>query len=754
MIDSKKNGRSGFTLAEVMLVTLIIAALASVSFIAVRNYQRSIEQLEYDSIAKEIFIAAQNHLSMAESQGYLDSSYFGSQEGLTEKEKEQGMYYFVVGSAQDSVADPYSALSLMLPSVSIDDTVRLGGSYIVKYQKSPAQVLAVFYSDRSDARFGYSFTKDKYGIFFPDYTDTDSSKRLARRSYTEGGKKYVIGYYGGVEPLNMSASASIDTPSVQVFNSVNSDTLRVTVSVPAYEDPTGICLVITGATSGRSRMIELNPKTLVPTAAGYERILDDVTAQDMHFKKLFCSGSGSVYNAPVAVPGETLDIGDLIPGEDILIRALAYNDSGSASSEQLRTNSLFASLSGDGTTVEMSGMRHLLNLGENVSGFLTGGTAGAVLNIENANLISDLSWDGFASAVGSAPSELSIYDSGNTKGESGRFTPIQPSGAIAFDGGDHSISGLDISSAGNAGLFASLYTNSSVHDLRLEDIRVSGTNAGTLAGTANGCLVNNILAVNSGASAAVSVSGTESGGGLIGRMSGGVVTKSAAALVVNSAAGNAGGLIGTVSGPAAIYSSYSGGHTIDGGYSGVNYNVTAAAAAGGLIGDAGDAAVINYCYSTCSAKGAAAGGLFGVSAGTGLSVSNSYATGRVSGTTAGAVFGTFTGTAVNCSYYEIINERPAGNAGYRYLGPVGGKTVYGGISALDADAVSYNAFVGDDADWQNCSAYDGELGKYYQGKYNLKTVRQLGGTAAGTDFVTVHYGDWPVPEIFMINSRS
>ena len=65
----KKN--KGFTLAEMLIAVAIIGVLMAVSFIAVQNYQRSLHQLEYDGIAKEIFIAAQNHLTMADSQGLV-----------------------------------------------------------------------------------------------------------------------------------------------------------------------------------------------------------------------------------------------------------------------------------------------------------------------------------------------------------------------------------------------------------------------------------------------------------------------------------------------------------------------------------------------------------------------------------------------------------------------------------------------------------------------------------------------------------
>ena len=58
-------------MAELLIVVGILIVLFALSFIAVQNYQKSLAQTEYDTIAKELFIAAQNHITTAESQGYL-----------------------------------------------------------------------------------------------------------------------------------------------------------------------------------------------------------------------------------------------------------------------------------------------------------------------------------------------------------------------------------------------------------------------------------------------------------------------------------------------------------------------------------------------------------------------------------------------------------------------------------------------------------------------------------------------------------
>ena len=58
----------------------------------------------------------------------------------------------------NDVNDPESVLNLMLPRASVDETVRLGGSYIIVYDYGSATVLDVFYSQRDSVRFGHNFS--------------------------------------------------------------------------------------------------------------------------------------------------------------------------------------------------------------------------------------------------------------------------------------------------------------------------------------------------------------------------------------------------------------------------------------------------------------------------------------------------------------------------------------------------------------------------------------------------------------------
>ncbi len=738
----KYSGKKGFTLAETLIVVAIIIILLAVAFVQILSYMRSLTKLQYDIYAKEIFIAAQNHLSMAESQGYLGraGTDFGTAETAAgQAGTPQGTYYFVVrdGSAVTTSTSGTSVLDLMLPVAAVDETLRLGGSYIVRYHKDSAQVQDVFYWSEKPGRFRLTYNDD-YEAF------------MANRENKEALKNYngaVVGYYGGVNAAGLTRGEEILAPEIVV---TNAEKLYVTVrdtndiTVPGYK----LKLVITGKKSGMSREIELDASTATMsggqitcdndgTARTYTVLLDDITQKGMHFYNLFCSGASN----------------NLIPGEDITIQAVALNNAQLTnvgySSEQT-TNSLFESRTTDKAMI--GNIRHLENLSRDISGCTE-------VNIA-AEQTTDLSWTEFKNAISStAPDSVTVYST-NTSGTGvnsgdGYFFPIDKfdgPGQMTYDGKGHSISDVAVAvNNGDAGLFGRL-DNVEVSNLKLIDFSVSGRDAGTLAGTAKHVTVSNVVAYHTGGSSAVSITGATGGsaGGLIGTAESCKVRNSAAALTVSAAQGSAGGLIGYMYGGAAeITGCYSGGHTEDAAYSSTAFNVTGKNA-GGLVGKC-DSTIIGSSYSTCSANGADyAGGLVGYVVGT--RIEDSYATGLVGGEgTKGAFAGSFTGGAMeDCQYLEIINEIKTGNA-ITYLQPVGSSTNVTGITALDEDTSAYRTFVGDA--WDSAVAYDPTLNRYYQGNYILRTVEQLGATVGSGDFVAVHYGDWPAPELWVINTK-
>jgi len=838
----RKRRVSGFTMAEMLIVVAIIMVLGGVAFVAVTSHQRSMAQLERDTVAKEIFFAAQNHLTMAESQGFLpdedgNNVEFGNREATVTSStgrKYDNVYSFSVSGGGNFTGN--SVLDLMLPFGSIDETVRAGGSYIIRYQSKPARVLDVFYCPKATSSSGQlNYTHDLGSETYSGVAGYAGSGKNRKNCLSDN---CVLGWYGeeGEEGIEDSGEYVIETPTIEV---INKERLIVNITDPnkgktvSSEDTTplaSLCLIITGEkvdggteasraqiairldnNSNRVKWIDLS----TGVEPHYEVILDDITEpagadkDGLHFADLNDSSDAAI-TVKKDASGNPIKFK---PGENITVQAVAYSNSkltNIAYSVEKTTNSLFAdSQIATGSTAKtamIGNMRHLENLDAAVSGLdKTLGFAKAEQIVDLAkptsaegaeNAEDDLSWPGFVNAIKTAKSSdtVKVYAKGDVTGtEAGCFRPIDLDYTLDYDGKSHKIEGVEVNYTAGAGLFGNISADGSkVSNLELIDfkIKTNSGNAGALAGTLSGATVSNVLARNTPVfetelaktdETRTTVSTTAAGssaGGLIGSVTNCTIEKSAAALIVSGAAGNAGGLIGASDG-GTVSGCYSGGHTIDdpSGSGAVVYadkegefNVTAGVVAGGLIGDSGSTEVSNS-YSTCSATGAKVGGFVGTGSG---KISNSYCTGKVSGTTQGAFAAECTGTTTGCSYFEIINEFEDENLGFDYLTAVGtGDGSKDGIDALDAD-LSVAAYTENTKVWSNADPYLKEslLNYYGEGtgdarvaKYNLKSVAQLGtslqhevkdddgNVTTPADFVATHYGDWPAPEIFVINAK-
>ncbi len=784
------NNKKGFTLAEALIVVAIVLVLAAVAFIAVWVYQRSMHHLEMDEYAKEIFIAAQNHLSAAAGQGYLDADEDNADKndeneydfGYAEKDdqnKKTGVYYFIVNQGTVSPnKTKHAVLDYMLPFAAVDETVRTGYSYIIRYQKNPATVLDVFCASANDKRFGIEFKSDNYN----DVMDTRDD-RSKRRSY-DPQIKAVLGYYGGATADALS-TVTLQAPKLIVHNE---DILWIELQDLNYNiDNSYLNLIITGESSGKqiaysivkNKIPDTTPVNISSISADtYKIILDDITDEHLRFTSLLRSEGFYL-------------------GENLNIQAVSFSNSALSNiaySAAAKTNSLFDDRSGD--TVYIANARHLENLNESISGFNRELNNTDTIDINKAEQRSDISWKDFTASTLTSGHQVYSNSAYLTVGSFEPVTvPSDDTAAFTYDGKGHQIASIKVEVSGNAGLFTSV-SGDTISNLQLVDFSISGTNAGALAanagalaGEATNTEVTNVVAYNKSNSAAeattVTIRGTGTGsvGGLIGSTKDSTISKCAASLVVSTTGENAGGLIGSATG-GTVSASYSGGHTKGGAYTYVEsnttkylYNVTGDKNVGGLIGSASGTSISNS-YSTCSVQGTGessdnnisyVGGFVGYAVET--NITNSYSTGLVNSVTKnsnnqdekdveGAFVGSFTsGTLDSCKYYDIINERDAnggnnGSKGYEYLKPVGNSDSPSGITMIDADAASYEDFVGADSSWKSSISYDDILGDYYQDKYNLKTVEQLGTSVEGGDFVANHYGDWPAPEIWVINEKN
>lgn len=788
----KLKDKKGMTLAEVLVVIAIIAILGGVVAITVVNHRRSLGLLERNNIAKEIFVAAQNHLTVAYGEGYLgldSETSFGTQEA-------EGIYYFVVNGAGDISKD--TVLGQMLPFGSIDETVRAGGSYIIRYQKDTGTVLDVFYCSKNDPT-------SQYNHFFGDgFAKEDLEKVMniryevsARRNWVNGS---ILGWYGGDAKTEL-ATLKLKRPNIKV---VNAEKLYVEVTDPNNgTEGAMLSLIISGVSSGAKKAIVLrNEKNesvsglrVTSFNGKYTVVLDDITEKNLHFADIQAETS------------------KFIPGEDIQIQAVSFSRTKLANiaySAQKTTNSLFGSIrksknKDDEYFAYIGNIRHLENLDSTISN-LDANDSDKKIKIKNAEQTDSFSWNRFRkeirnidtkSRTGTASDynweKVCVYDySGNKTGE-GCYMPIEPDYELTYDGKSRSISDVVVNVKDtDAGLFGSISKETSIKNLELIDFNITGTaSAGALAGTLNDCTVTNVLARNSTGAYTANITG-ETAGGLIGTLAASAKLQCCAAAVIvkGSAAADvdtfAGGLVGDAQG--TISGCYSGGHTKKGSYEEWvsldkhTCDVTGATA-GGLVGKSSSA--ISDSYSTCSVSGTTAGGFAGSAS---AAITNCYAAGlvqteavttegdRTKNSARGSFAGSLTGTATNCQYYSLVNEvkRSETKNGKttskpdHYLGAAGDKETTSGVTAFDSAAGTYDAFVGDDDTWDPARAYDAALVRYYNGKYPLKTVYRLYNVTSldtmpedylsddyknwNQLFVKTHYGDWPSPETFVVNS--
>lgn len=766
---------SGMTLAEMLVVVAILGVLCGVAFISVWRYQRSLGQLERDGIAKEIFVAAQNHLTAACGEGYRGKTSFGEPE-LDGDSSKTGVYYFVLNSSTRSSLMEENSESVfidMLPFGSIDETVRGGGSYIVRYQKDTGRVLDVFYcsTNGTPSVFNHELNSEEYSDVL---ALAGAEKRMDRRTYS-GGDNAILGWYGGAEAESLPKH-TLANPALKV---VNGERLYVSVTDPNYNETdesgvklAGLSLVVVGKSSGAKSVVPLsltsgNRVRLDIITKTYTVVLDDITESGYHFSEL------------------TADAGSFIPGENIEVYAIAYSNqvlANLAYSAKVTTNSLFGGISdSDGDRMmdqaDIDNIRHLENLDPNVSNLsrcLSAGEAGEAerFNVTHAIQTSDLNWHTFKAGIGNDNIAVTYSEASgdgyavNKRTDNGCFYPVEPDYALTYDGRNHSVSSIVERNVADGGMFGMISTVSTIQNIELVDFNISGSNtAGALAGSAFGCSVRNVLARTSTGQANVNIDAPVAGG-LIGALSNDGfdrVEYNAAALVVHGA-DTAGGLIGFVSDSSSVICCFSGGHTQEGSYNQWvdenGYDISGGVA-GGLAGNSGSA-VIENCYSTCSVSGTVlAGGLVGSVEG-GSRVENCYATGLID--TAYPNSCAFIGEGMprlmsRNYYYSAVNPIEAdGSEDPEFMEPVHWTADSDQIVPLDLNADTYNEFAGAWDTWHIAKVYDADLIGFYGGKYPFKTIAELEPELPeyiadwNMLFVNAHYGDWPALDIQFVNT--
>ena len=651
----KRLDRKGFTLAEVLVTVAIILILAGVTFVSVAQYQKNLRLMEMDGTAKEIFIAAQNHLSVAKASGDLDrlaedakqpgsttASAIGTKLDWTAvsayADNADGEYYYVihnVTSSSESCTPSGSdtILGMMLPFDALDETVATGGNYAIVYELKSASVVAVLYSGAGNASFGnaavINFGADDVSKINEIYKD-----KSARKSYQKDGITAIVGCYTGTAGSAAIPTETLEAPKLEVKNE---NKLHVIVS-GNYSAKDVITLTIHGVQSDTTAIMQLNcTGTTGKTNNTFDITLDDITVnstgKNLRFTEILSEGR---FTRSDATSGKAF-----IPGENIEVSATARATDALATpktSAVYTTSSLFADAN-DGRTVYIKNLRHLENLSVDMSGFtgnlkdLSGSEDGSIHAIQK-NDITMLPSDGLYGFDASSK-KLYIYGSGTI---ADMYIAANVSYPLSYDGGSHEIYDLSIApysgrsaSELNAGIFGNVTNTLSVKNLILRNDKIrdvaNATNAGMLLGKTSADLtVDGVLAYyhedtyDETRDSSIEVTASQNAGGLIGLVSGGKLdVKNSAAAVYVKGGSAAGGLIGSVEGAAVgstIVQSYAGGHTSDGAYSTTDatkqpvldgpgrYNVQAIQAsgyAGGFIGVTTNHVTMNAVYSTASA---------------------------------------------------------------------------------------------------------------------------------------------------------
>ena len=650
----KRLNRKGFTLAEVLVTVAILLILAGVTFVSVVQYQKNLRLMEMDGTAKEIFIAAQNHLSVAQASGDLDrlAEKAKSATGTTDStigtkldpslvsayagDTTSGEYYYVIHNVTSGIesctpSGSGAILQMMLPFGALDETVATGGNYAIVYELKSASVVAVLYSGAGNASFGNAAVINLEADDVSKIKDICNDKS-ARKSYRKGGVTTIVGCYTGTAGSAAIPTETLEAPKLEVKNE---NKLHVLVREAKNTDK--ITLVITGEQSGTTarRLLDRN----AGAGDGYTSGTFDVTIDDI-------TGDGTYRFSQLIHEGRftpDVDGSDFIPGENIIISAIASSTSALATpkeSAKYTVSSLFDDVNettnstGD-TKIYIKNLRHLENLGVNVSGFtaaLRNGTTSSSSKVVNItavqkNDITMFSFDGLHDGQ-------HIYGSGTFVKT---YIAANVDYPLSYDGGSHEIYDLTIAgyhadgAEANAGIFGTVTSALSVKNLVLRSDKIPETstsaNAGMLLGkTSEDLTVDGVLAYyheetyNADNDSNVEVVATADkgvAGGLIGFVSGGMLNvKNSAAAVYVKGGSAAGGLIGSVSGAAAgstIVQSYAGGHTKDGTYDtevegsapknqdAGRYNVQASGYAGGFIGMTTDNVYMDAVYSTASA---------------------------------------------------------------------------------------------------------------------------------------------------------
>ena len=532
--------KAGFTLAELLIVVVIIGILASFTGVAAVSMYRNMKHTQLDKTAETIFYAAQNRLSEIYAygnEGDVDYDHTDPDTGIavgggaTASDASKDIVYITSDDGENgSGTKAYTSImsdETILPELE-------SNTWVIQYQASTCRVINVLYKDQKGlGGFGSGLDASRKLFSLTAYATGDPGGLSAQTlvnylnnsdyRFKEFRKNNKFGWFGdetGFE--NYDKKVGTSAANVEIINEENLYA-HMSVTLPkdtSLRNKVSVIIAIKDATSSLPDTIDSSKAVAVVNGAAIDTLatsvssdffngeLDDTDTETITYtwdflldtigSGHFCgNGAGRRVSQYNTIGGTNIKAGD-----DFYVILKVESTDGSVPTvlDYDRDNSLFAGRSDKKVFVEYG--RHLHNLNQS--------------QMEKMDVvqIKDLDFDTPTSSTDLDEMNKywqTIYPDASGYTDFDSIALIDGKDVISYDGQNHVITGLDIA---NGGIFAGLSNTTSIKNLALKDCSATGAaSVGMIAGevTKGADLdISNIYAEN------IKVGGTANVGGLFG----------------------------------------------------------------------------------------------------------------------------------------------------------------------------------------------------------------------------------------------